>query len=122
MDVGQVACIVLRGHPLMHAYEPTDGADEAVPRLDGWFETGDLGYLDHDGWLFVTGRSKDVINRGGETIAPVEIEEVCCHATSTACTIMLTARTSLLTTALGSSRMTRFIPRTIAGSLKSPFR
>ncbi|KAK3367629.1 hypothetical protein B0H63DRAFT_515447 [Podospora didyma] len=41
---------------------------------DGWFDTGDIGYLSDDGWLFITGRTKEVINRGGEIISPFEIE------------------------------------------------
>jgi len=40
-----------------------------------WFRTGDLGYLDEDGYLFITGRIKEMINRGGEKIAPVEVDE-----------------------------------------------
>lgn len=43
---------------------------------DGWFRTGDQGYLDEEGYLFLTGRSKEIINRGGEKIAPREIDEV----------------------------------------------
>jgi acyl-CoA synthetase (AMP-forming)/AMP-acid ligase II len=41
----------------------------------GWFNTGDMGRMDDDGYLYVTGRTKEVINRGGEIISPVEIEE-----------------------------------------------
>lgn len=44
--------------------------------VDSWFRTGDLGYIDADGYLFITGRIKEMINRGGEKIAPVEVDEV----------------------------------------------
>jgi long-subunit acyl-CoA synthetase (AMP-forming) len=42
--------------------------------VDGWFRTGDQGFLDSDGYLFLTGRIKEIINRGGEKISPREIE------------------------------------------------
>lgn len=61
--------ICVRGPPVFHGYEG------AAP-VDGWFDTGDLGYLDCDSYLYVTGRAKEVINRGGETIAPTDIEDV----------------------------------------------
>lgn len=41
-----------------------------------WFRTGDCGYLDKDGYLFIVARFKEQINRGGEKISPVEIDEV----------------------------------------------
>ena len=44
--------------------------------IDGWFRTGDQGYLDRDRYLYITGRLKETINRGGEKISPGEVEEV----------------------------------------------
>jgi acyl-CoA synthetase (AMP-forming)/AMP-acid ligase II/aryl carrier-like protein len=52
-----------------------DGGDaNRTSFIDGFFRTGDEGYLDHDGYLFLTGRLKEMINRGGEKIAPAEID------------------------------------------------
>lgn len=66
--------ICVRGGPLFQGYLRPDGTLDKSCFRDGWFDTGDLGYLDHDGYLFVTGRSKEVINRGGELISPFEVE------------------------------------------------
>lgn len=71
--------ICVRGSPCFHGYSPTLQDDNFEGKTsvndDGWFNTGDLGYLDKEGYLYVTGRSKEVINRGGEIISPLEIEE-----------------------------------------------
>jgi acyl-CoA synthetase (AMP-forming)/AMP-acid ligase II len=50
--------------------------ETALSFADGWFRTGDLGTLDEDGYLFLTGRIKNLINRGGEKIAPEHVEDV----------------------------------------------
>ncbi|MDE5446602.1 amino acid adenylation domain-containing protein, partial [Bradyrhizobium sp. CSA207] len=72
---GQHGEIVLRGPNMSRGYYNDDAATEAAFR-NGWFRTGDLGYLDSDGYLFIVGRIKDVINRGGQKISPLEVEEV----------------------------------------------
>ena len=59
----------------MDGYENNPEAN-ASSFTDGWFRTGDQGYLDEEGYLFLTGRLKETINRGGEKIGPREIDEV----------------------------------------------
>ncbi|HNX29314.1 MAG TPA: AMP-binding protein [Syntrophomonadaceae bacterium] len=49
--------------------------------FNDWFRTGDCGYLDDDGYLFITGRIKEIINRGGEKISPYEVEDAICQHT-----------------------------------------
>ena len=66
--------IVLRGPTMTRGYENDAGATASAFR-DGWFRTGDLGYLDPEGYLFIVGRIKDVIDRGGQKVAPAEVEE-----------------------------------------------
>ena len=71
--------IMVRNLPCFAGYENNGSAnDESFFRIDGqegWFSTGDCGRLDAQGYLFISGRSKEIINRGGETISPFEIEE-----------------------------------------------
>lgn len=72
---GTVGRICVRGEPCFPGYLLPDGSyDNSAFDCEGWFDTGDLGYLDSDGYIFITGRSKEVINRGGELISPFEVE------------------------------------------------
>lgn len=71
---GVAGRIMLRGAPLAGIEQDAPGPGEAVIPL-GWFDTGDIGRFDEDGFLYIVGRGKDVIKRGGETIAPAEIED-----------------------------------------------
>ena len=75
LSSGERGEIVLRGPTITRGYD-NDAAATAAAFRDGWFRTGDLGYLDSDGYLFIVGRIKDVINRGGQKVAPTEVEEV----------------------------------------------
>ncbi len=71
--VGETGEIVLRGPTIMRGYDNDAAATESAFR-NGWFRTGDLGYLDPDSYLFIVGRIKEIINRGGHQVSPVEIE------------------------------------------------
>ena len=75
LPAGETGEIVVRGASVMHAYENNPTANREA-FTHGWFRTGDQGYLDADGYLFITGRFKEMINRGGEKIAPWEVDEV----------------------------------------------
>jgi acyl-CoA synthetase (AMP-forming)/AMP-acid ligase II len=72
---GQTGQIVVRGASVMRGYDGDPIATRATFASD-WFKTGDCGFFDDDGYLFLVGRSKEIINRGGEKIAPPEVEEV----------------------------------------------
>ena len=72
---GERGEVVIKGPNVVDGYENNPEANEKS-YTNGWFRTGDQGYLDPDGYLFLTGRLKEMINRGGEKIAPREIDEV----------------------------------------------
>jgi acyl-CoA synthetase (AMP-forming)/AMP-acid ligase II len=71
---GEVGRVRIRGNGVITEY--ASGGRPGAIDAEGWLDTGDLGYLDSDGYLFLVGRSDDVINRGGEKIYPREIEEI----------------------------------------------
>ena len=65
--------VALRGPTITRGYDGDPAATAAAFR-DGWFRTGDLGYLNEDRYLFIVGRIKDIIDRGGQKVAPAEVE------------------------------------------------
>jgi acyl-CoA synthetase (AMP-forming)/AMP-acid ligase II len=76
LPAGGVGEIVTRGPHVFSGYLDDAAANATAFLAGGWFRTGDVGYLDEDEFLFVTGRLKEQINRGGEKILPAEIEDV----------------------------------------------
>jgi acyl-CoA synthetase (AMP-forming)/AMP-acid ligase II len=72
---GTAGEIQLRGANVMLGYYKAPELTEAAIDRDGWLATGDLGYRDDDGFYFITGRLKELIIKGGENIAPREIDE-----------------------------------------------
>ena len=71
---GETGEIVARGARVMTGYWGEDAASGVV--RDGWLYTGDLGYVDEDGYVYLRGRARDFIKRGGEMVAPAEVEDV----------------------------------------------
>lgn len=74
LEQGERGEIVIRGENVTAGYAANEAANRQAFTA-GWFRTGDEGYFDEDGYLFLTGRLKEMINRGGEKIAPREIDE-----------------------------------------------
>ena len=75
LAAGAAGEVVIRGASVTAGYEANPQANvEAFS--EGWFRTGDQGYQDEDGYLFLTGRLKEIINRGGEKVSPREVDEV----------------------------------------------
>jgi acyl-CoA synthetase (AMP-forming)/AMP-acid ligase II len=72
---GTTGELTIRGPNVMRGYYKNDAATRAAFTPDGWLRTGDLGHRDADGFFFVTGRIKELIIKGGENIAPREIDE-----------------------------------------------
>lgn len=75
LPTGETGEVVIRGANVTAGYLGNPAAN-AASFTNGWFRTGDQGHLDADGYLFLTGRLKEIINRGGEKIAPLEIDEL----------------------------------------------
>ncbi len=75
LPVGEIGEIVIRGENVTLGYENNDKAN-AEGFTNGWFRTGDQGTMTVDGYITLTGRLKEIINRGGEKISPREVDEV----------------------------------------------
>jgi acyl-CoA synthetase (AMP-forming)/AMP-acid ligase II len=74
LGAGETGEVVIRGPNVTSGYRGNPQANAAA-FTNGWFRTGDLGVLDHEGYLRLTGRLKEIINRGGEKISPREVDE-----------------------------------------------
>jgi oxalate---CoA ligase len=89
-----VGRVQIRGRGVIGAYA-VGGRAGAIDQ-DGWLDTGDLGHLDADGYLFLAGRSDDVINRGGEKIYPREIEDFLLAQPGVRSAVVVAARDEVL--------------------------
>ena len=74
LSAGQTGHVTVRGASVMPGYDG-DAAATAAAFTGGWFKTGDQGFLDDEGFLYLSGRTREMINRGGENIAPREVDE-----------------------------------------------
>jgi acyl-CoA synthetase (AMP-forming)/AMP-acid ligase II/acyl carrier protein len=72
---GEIGEVIVKGENVISSYLNNDEVSQNS-FINGWFRTGDLGYLDEDSYLFLQGRIKEIINRGGNQIAPQEIDNL----------------------------------------------
>ena len=75
LEQGSTGEVVIRGDNVTAGYDNNPAANREN-FVNGWFRTGDQGVMDEDGYLTITGRLKEIINRGGEKISPREVDEV----------------------------------------------
>ena len=76
VPAGELGEVLLRSPSVISGYLDNPHANADAFAADGWFRTGDLGMLDRDGFLTIHGRLKEIINRGGEKLSPIEVERV----------------------------------------------
>jgi oxalate---CoA ligase len=74
LEAGETGEIVIRGENVTKGYENNPAANSEA-FTNGWFRTGDQGIISEDGYISITGRLKEIINRGGEKISPREVDE-----------------------------------------------
>jgi hypothetical protein len=74
LGAGETGEIVIRGPSVTSGYAHNPEANRTA-FVNGWFRTGDRGRIDADGYFYITGRTKEMINRGGENVSPREIDE-----------------------------------------------
>ncbi|MHB1160230.1 MAG: hypothetical protein ACYC3V_07865 [Chloroflexota bacterium] len=75
LPAGEEGELLLKGETITRGYFKNDAAN-AEAFLGPWFRTGDLGRIDEEGYVFITGRKKEQINRGGQKLSPREVDEV----------------------------------------------
>lgn len=73
LTLGEAGEIVIRGSNIITQYADGSGKDSFH---NGWFHTGDVGRVNHEGYVFIVGRKKELINHGGEKVSPYEVEQV----------------------------------------------
>ena len=78
LPIGERGEVQVRSPSVMRGYRSDEEATKAVVDRDGWLSTGDIGYVDDDGYLFLVDRHKDLIIRSGYNVYPGEVEEVLC--------------------------------------------
>ncbi len=76
LSANEIGEVVIRTPRVMKGYAGQENATAALLDADGWLHTRDMGYIDEDGYVYLVGRKDDIIIRGGENIAPAEIEAV----------------------------------------------
>ncbi len=119
LPTGEIGEVVIRGPNVTAGYAGAPEANDAAFIADGWFRTGDQGRLDEDGYLVLTGRLKEIINRGGETIAPREIDEALLLHEAVAQAVAFAVPDERLGEAVGAAVVLREGARATEGELRA---
>ena len=114
---GPVGEIVCRGPSVMAGYED-DPEATAAAFCHGWFRTGDEGYLDADGYVFLTGRLKDSINRAGQKVSPEEVDEALAAHPAVAAAVTFAVHDAFLGEDVAAAVVLRDGRRASAGELR----
>jgi long-chain acyl-CoA synthetase len=96
LGAGQRGEIQCRSPFVMSGYWPVEGETDPLVVVDGWLQTGDVGELDDGGFLTITGRTKDVINRGGFNVYPGDVEAVLLECPGVAAAVVVGAPDEVL--------------------------
>ena len=94
--------VCIRGSNVTKGYENNDEANK-LSFTDGWFRTGDQGFFDIDGYLKISGRLKEIINRGGEKISPLEVDNILMNYKAIEQVITFGVKDKLLGEAIGAA-------------------
>jgi acyl-CoA synthetase (AMP-forming)/AMP-acid ligase II len=94
--------VCIRGDNVTKGYENNDEANKSS-FINGWFRTGDQGFFDKDGYLKISGRLKEIINRGGEKISPLEVDNILMEHKAIEQVVTFSVKDKLLGEAVGAA-------------------
>ena len=100
LDTGEDGEVCIRGDNVTNGYENNEEANKTA-FINGWFRTGDQGHFDNEGYLKISGRLKEIINRGGEKVSPLEVDNILMEHEAVEQVVTFAVKDNLLGEAIG---------------------